>query len=443
MQSKIRERPALLALTPLIAASPALGQGGADELAARIDRVVESYHDRGEFDGAVQVIHDGRVVYERGWGEADRTWDIGNESGTKFPICSLTKQFTAVLVLQLVGEGKVALDDTISDHLPWYRRDTGGRVTVEHLLRHTSGIPEPITEFDQLDDALLVAEDPRALIERFASGDLLFDPGTSFGYSNADYFILGAIIEAKDGAPFQRSLRDRVLAPLGMEDTGMRRFEAVVPGMATGYRIVDGEPEHRVGFGQLAYAAAGMYSTVEDLGKWNIGLLEHAVLSEELTEMMLTPIVLEGQTGSYVGLGSWVYARPLPPENERAPRLVERRGYIAPFTALNILCPDDGHAFTILSNTDPCDIHRLPYARGMPLDLLLLLYDEAPMGAGGRVTGSGRRRVVGRALGRDGAMPETLTRTARTPTRAHGCPRSARREARDARASTFAGAPRL
>jgi hypothetical protein len=96
---------------------------------------------------------------------------------------------------------------------------------------------------------------------------------------------------------------------------------------------------------------------------------------------MYTPQVMEGNTGSYVGLGSWVYPRPLPPENDVAPRLVERRGYITPFTALSVLCPDDGHAFVVLSNADPCDIHGLPYANGMPLDILLTLYDKPTLGA--------------------------------------------------------------
>ncbi len=344
--------------------------------------IVESYHERGEFNGAVLAIQDGEVVFSDAVGLADRTWGIPNEPDTKFHICSITKQFTAVLVLQLVEEGKLQLEDAITDRLRWYRSDTGSRITVEQLLRHTSGIPEAITEFDQLDDALEIRNDPRAFIEAFASGDLLFPPGSQFNYSNSDYHLLGAIIEEVEGATFESVLRARVLSPLGMESTGMRRFETVVPRMATGYQFVDGQPEHRMDFGQLRGAAAGMYSTVEDLGKWNIALLEHRLLSREMTERMFTPIVLEGQTGSYVGLGSWVYQRPLPPENEMAPRIVERRGYVMPFTALNVICPDDGHAFVILSNSDPSDIHRLPYANGLPLDVLLALYGRDPIGPG-------------------------------------------------------------
>ena len=243
-----------------------------------------------------------------------------------------------------------------------------------------SGLPEPITEADQIDDALLVTDNPRALIEQFASGDLLFDPGTEFNYSNADYYLLGAIIEAQRGAPFADVLRKRILDPLEMNDTGMRRFENVVEGMATGYMKVDGGYQHHVHFGQLAYAAAGMYSTVEDLGRWNIAMLNHTVLSKEMTELMYTPVVLEGDRGSYVGLGSWIYKRPLPPENAIAPRIVERRGHISPFIALNVICPDDGHAYTVLTNHDPCDLETLPYASGMPLDLLLLLFDREPDG---------------------------------------------------------------
>jgi CubicO group peptidase (beta-lactamase class C family) len=352
----------------------------ADDVAGRIEGVVQSYHERGTFDGAILVIEDNEVVYADGFGPANRTWDIDNAADTKFHICSITKQFTAVLVLQLVAEERLTLDDSISDHLSWYRKDTGSAITIKQLLQHMSGLPEPITEFDQLDDAMAVADTPRQLIEQFASGDLLFEPGTAFNYSNADYYVLGTVIEAVTGMSFEQALRERILDPLDMNDTGMRRFEDVVPNMASGYQQADGTFEHRIGFGQLGYAAAGMYSTVEDLGKWNLALLQHRVLSRELTEVMYTPAILPGQSGSYVGLGSWIYNRPLPPDNAVAPRLVERRGYITPFTGLNVLCPDDGHAFVILSNADPCDIHRLPFANGMPLDLLLVLYDRDPAG---------------------------------------------------------------
>ncbi|MEM7228798.1 MAG: serine hydrolase domain-containing protein [Planctomycetota bacterium] len=349
-------------------------------LAERIDDVVRDYNARGEFDGAVLVIKNGKTVYANGVGTADRTWDVPNTADTRFHICSVTKQFTAMLIMQLVAEDRLDVDDSIHDHLPWYRADTGTKIRIRHLLTHRSGLQEPMTTFDELDDALALCSDIPAAIQAYCMSDLLFEPDAQFNYCNTDYFVLGAIIEALTGQDFADALQERILDPLEMHDTGMRRYESVVPRMATGYVQVGDTFEHRLHFGQLGYAAAGMYSTVEDMARWNMAVMNHTLLSEELSNVMFTPKQIDDKPGHYVGFGSWIYPRPLPPDNEFRPRLIERRGYITPFTALNVICPDDGHAIVLLSNTDPCDIHQLPYNQGLPLDLLLLVYDRAPLG---------------------------------------------------------------
>lgn len=370
-------------LCSLLTGSPATLAGGLapdDADGQAFEQIVQAYHDADQFAGSVLTIKSNEVVYAGGFGPANRSWGIPNDPDTRFRICSLTKQFTATLVMQLVGEGKIDLEDPITTHLPWYRRDTGDRISIRQLLQHMSGLPEPVTMFDQIDDAMAVADDAEQLITQFASGDLQFEPGTSFNYSNADFYVLGAIIEAVDNRTFADALQARILDPLEMNDSGLLRFETVIPRLATGYKRVGETFEHRIFFGQLGYAAAGMYSSANDLGRWNLALLNHTILSKELTEQMFTPVVVEGQTGNYVALGSWVYKRPLPPDRTIAPRIVERRGYIEPFTILNVLCPDEMHAIVILSNNDPSDIHALPYADGLPLDLLQLLYDREATG---------------------------------------------------------------
>src|SRR5215472_18857773 len=109
--------------------------------AARSDQIMQARSTGGDFSGAVLVAREGHIVYERGFGFANREWSIANDVKTRFEIGSMTKQFTAMLVLQLVNDGKIALDGHLSQYLPYYRRDTGSRVTISQLLSHTSGIP--------------------------------------------------------------------------------------------------------------------------------------------------------------------------------------------------------------------------------------------------------------------------------------------------------------
>lgn len=110
-------------------------------LALRIDKIMHTRHGSGDFNGTVLVARQGKILYERAFGPANREWNIANDLRTKFEIGSMTKQFTATLVLQSVNEGKLRLDGHVSEYLHYYRQDTGRRITISELLSHTSGIP--------------------------------------------------------------------------------------------------------------------------------------------------------------------------------------------------------------------------------------------------------------------------------------------------------------
>jgi CubicO group peptidase (beta-lactamase class C family) len=168
----------------------------------------------------VLVADGGKVIYKKGFGMANMEWEIPNQTDTKFRIGSVTKQFTATLVLQLTEEGKIKLDGKITDYLPDYRKDTGDKVTIHHLLNHTSGIPSytGLPGFFQNE-----SRNPygvKEFVKKFASGDLEFEPGSKFSYNNSGYFLLGAIIEQVTGKPYARVLQERIFDPLGMKDTG-------------------------------------------------------------------------------------------------------------------------------------------------------------------------------------------------------------------------------
>src|ERR1700690_2914883 len=137
---KISRVPAILSL--LIASILSSGQSqSANSAALRIQQIMKTRSDAGDFSGTVLVAREGRILYDGAFGLANKEWDIPNDLRTKFEIGSMTKQFTALLVLQFVNEGKIRLDGHLSDYLPYYRQETGRRVTISQLLSHTSGVP--------------------------------------------------------------------------------------------------------------------------------------------------------------------------------------------------------------------------------------------------------------------------------------------------------------
>jgi CubicO group peptidase (beta-lactamase class C family) len=211
--------------------------------------------------------HD-EVIFKKGYGLANREWGIPNAPDVKFRIGSITKQFTSMLVMQRAGKGTIKLEGHLSDYLPYYRKDTGSKVTIHQLLNHTSGIPSYTDDpkfFPEVSRTFYAVDD---FVQRFCSGDLQFEPGTKFHYDNSGYFILGAILEHVAGKPFEVLLKESIFAPLRMNDTGYDHFDVIVPRRATGYERGLGEIDNAPYLDMaLPYAAGALYSTVEDLYK--------------------------------------------------------------------------------------------------------------------------------------------------------------------------------
>ena len=196
--------------------------------AQKMDALLEAYNRYHEFNGSVLVAEHGKVILRKGYGMADLEWSVPNSPETKFRLGSVTKQFTATLIVKLVERGKLALDGKLADYLPYYRKDVGTRLTIENLLTHTSGLPNYT---DRPDYATLDVHPyaPEEFVKQYCSGDLQFEPGSKFQYSNSNYFILGALIEQLTGKPYKQVLREEILQPLGMNDSGYDEFPVVLP----------------------------------------------------------------------------------------------------------------------------------------------------------------------------------------------------------------------
>lgn len=337
----LRTMYALCFALPLFAAIPAAAQSRAE----RIEKLVDTYHRIGKFNGSVLVAEKGKVIYRKGVGEADKSWNIPNTPDTRFRIGSVTKQFTATLILQLVDEGKLKLDGKISDYLPDYPKGIGGRVTIHQLLSHSSGIPNYTDLPGFIDKHSRNSYKPEEFLATFSGLDLDFEPGSKWRYSNSGYFLLGVIIEKVTGKPYAQVLRERILDPLGLKNTGYDTYDEVLEKQATGYDRIAGGTYRRAPFldPSIPYAAGMMYSTVEDLFKWDQALYGEKVLrNATLRTAMFTPHIQGYGYGWRIGqenLGS------------RTVKIVEHGGAIPGFLTGFRRMPEDRNTIVVMDNT--------------------------------------------------------------------------------------------
>ena len=258
----------------------------AQPAATLIDTFMTRAVEYGQFNGAILVIDRGRRVYERAFGEANKEWHVPNTVSTRFEIASITKPMTAIVIMQLVQEGKLRLDAKVSEHLPYYPAEPGQRITVAQLLNHTSGLQQDIGFIDDPMVAAINADllSNDSLVKLIAKRPLRFAPGTSYGYSSDGYAVLGAIIEHVTGRSYWDALRERVLQRAGMSETGVSVLRPIVPRRASGYAQTWDGHENAPHIGVTP--AGGLYSTLEDMARFDRALDGDALVNEESKRLL-------------------------------------------------------------------------------------------------------------------------------------------------------------
>jgi CubicO group peptidase (beta-lactamase class C family) len=305
---------------------------------ARLDQVASSYTAGNAFMGAVLVVDGDHVLLDKGYGMADLEWGNPNDADVKFRLGSLTKQFTATLVLLLQQEGKLKVDDPVSKYLTDTPK-TWEKITLANLLGHTSGIPNftELKEFDVWRMSPHTAEEELAF---FRDKPLDFEPGSKYQYSNSNYEVLGAVIEKVSGHKYADLLRERIFDPLGMKDTGLDTDKLILPKRAQGYApSKDGLVLARSESMTVPWAAGSMYSTTGDLLKWEHGLFGGKVLSAASLNAMTTP-----GKGDY-GLGVTIAKR-------GTLKVVEHGGEIEGFDTNLMYVPERRIAVAVLANVN-------------------------------------------------------------------------------------------
>jgi CubicO group peptidase (beta-lactamase class C family) len=303
------------------------------------------------FSGSILVAKDGEILLKKGFNYANWELKVPNSTLTKFRISSITKPFTATLIMMLYERGLIDLEERMCRYLPncpshWQE------ITIYNLLNHTSGIPEYTT----LLGANQVSRDPHnvsGLIDIFREEPLDFTPGDSYQYSNSNYILLGAVIEQVTNQRYDRFLQQVMLDPLEMENSGMDDHRQILKARASGYQI-QGTLLVNAPFLDMtnAYATAGMYSTVEDLFLWDQALYSNQLLNEESLEVMFNPNFGGDGSGGEYGLG-WQIS------DFQGHRKVGHTGSINGFRTNISRYIDDQVTIILLSNIETEDIQAL------------------------------------------------------------------------------------
>lgn len=338
---------ALIVCTLLVLATHgvALSQVSSSEKAKKIDEVLSLANKYRLFNGSVLVAENGKVIHKKGYGRANMEWNIPNTPDTRFRLGSITKQFTAALILQLVDEGKVKIDGKLSDYLPTYRKDVGEKVTIHQLLNHTSGIPSYTAVRDFFANVSRNPFTVEDFVKQYASNDLEFEPGSKYSYNNSGYFLLGAIIEKVTAKSYEAVLKEKILDPLGMKNTGYDLHSPIVEKRAAGYeRTADGYRNAPYLDMSIPYAAGSMYSTVEDLYLWDQALYTDRVVSAQSKALMYKPALADYGYGWVINQATFGNGAP-------AAQRIMHGGGINGFNTLIIRYPQQKHLIVLLDNT--------------------------------------------------------------------------------------------
>ena len=323
------------AMLPLLILCAAAGSAGADKL----DDLVQAEMKRQHIPGlSLAVVKNGKVIKEKGYGLANVEHKIAVKPQTIFQSGSIGKQFTAALVMLLVQDGKIALDDPISKYLEGTPK-AWEKITVRHLLTHTSGLADPYEKLDFRKDYT-----DAELLKVEADIPLLFAPGEKWAYSNTGYHVLGFLCNKVGGKFYGDQLAERIFKPIGMK-TAIINERNIVPHRAAGYDLEKGELKNQQWVSPMLNTTAdgSLYLTAHDLALWDLALYDNQPLSAALKQQSWTPVKLnDGKTHPY-GFG-WGL------EERNGHRNIAHGGAWQGFTTYISRFPDDKLSVVVLTN---------------------------------------------------------------------------------------------
>jgi len=306
---------------------------------AQLDEILSRMAADETFSGSVLIAQGGEVLLSRGYGSADHELGIPNTTQTRFRLGSVTKQFTAMAILILQSQGRLNVQDPICRYIDDCPAAWEG-ITIHHLLTHTSGITYMVGNSGSLPIT------PAELIALIKDLPLAFQPGEKFSYSNCGYWVLGYIIEQVSGQSYKDFIQQAIFEPLDMHDSG---YDQDASGLAVGYKDrYTIAPPSGVSDSSFAYSAGALYSTVEDIYRWDQALYTNQLISKDLLDQIFAPqIIMDPDV-----VGSMAYGYGWFVLDDLSQQVVWHGGSIDGFKAGIIRYPDERITIILLSNQE-------------------------------------------------------------------------------------------
>jgi CubicO group peptidase (beta-lactamase class C family) len=286
------------------ATAPVSTQPSNEALTAKIDAIAaQALSVPGAAGLSIAVSRGDTVILSKGYGKADLEHDVPATADTLFRIASVTKQYTAAAIMKLAEQGKLSLDDDITTYVDFPTQ--GRKVTIRHLLNHTSGIKSytDVPGFFENGGALKDLT-PAQILDPVRELPFDFEPGEKHLYNNSGYILLGMIIEKVSGKPYAQHLQDEFFTPLKLTHTRYDTDSEIIPHRARGYGMENNRPVNAPHISMtIPYAAGGLLSTAGDLIAWQRALVSGRVVSPESYQQMTTPTTLNDASKVNYGFG--------------------------------------------------------------------------------------------------------------------------------------------
>src|SRR5688572_4836367 len=369
--------------------------------ADKVDEYIEAEMRKQHIPGlSLAVVQAGKVVKSKGYGLANMELNVHATPNTVYQLQSITKSFVACGIMLLVEDGKLGLDDKITNYLSGLPQAWSG-VTVRHMLTHTSGIPNFVSDQGSGKEIIAFAQKASSseeIIGWAAGRPLKFAPGEGRRYSSTGYHLLGLVIEKVSGKPWGQFLHERIFAPLGMTRTRVHSPFDIIPDRASGYNHFGEVPVNGLWFTEayMQSAAGGLVSTVEDMARWEIALQAGTIIKPSTLAQMAVPVKLKNDStvqdaGRRYGLG-WDL------QTHQGHRMMGHGGdHVTGFTANFARFPDDKLAVIVLTNLMPLDIGAITTRIAGFYDPALLP-SAHPLGSDGCDRGAADPGVPGAAV---------------------------------------------
>ena len=316
-------------------------------ISAQIDSILKVYNDKLLPGASLMIIHKGKAVLKKAYGGADIEDRIGVDTKTNFRLASATKQFTAMSIMILIERGVLQLTNNLTEIFPGFP-DYGDKITIKNLLNHTSGL----IDYESLipDTAVIQVKDAEVLKMMYAQDSTYFPPGSKYQYSNTGYAVLAMIVQKISGKSFASFLFENIFDPLGMDNTvAYEKGISEVKNRAFGYSLADNKVERKdQSITSAVLGDGGIYSSVEDLYKWDQALYGDDLVSANLLSEAFTRGILSDSTIFDYGYG-WRL------ENYKDYEIVYHTGSTVGFRTIIYRIPEREFSIILLTNRDEGD----------------------------------------------------------------------------------------